>query len=95
MHTVHGWKFFYDIPQESILGLLIFNIFLCDLLYFLDGVTVASYADDTAPSSVNETEYLVIKEIEHFSKFLFQWFDFNYMKIDRDKSHILFSINDV
>ena len=45
--------------------------------YFLDGVTVASYADDTTPYSVDKTKDLVIKEIEHFSEFLFQRFDFS------------------
>ena len=58
-HTVHGNKFFYGIP-------LIFNIFLCDLFYFLEGVSVASYADDTTPYTANKTNDLVIKEIEHF-----------------------------
>ena len=60
------------IPQGSILGPLIFNIFLCNLFYFLEGVTVASYADDTTPYSANKTIYLVIKVIEHFSEILFQ-----------------------
>ena len=42
------WKeIFYGIPHGSILGLLIFNIFLCDLFYCLERVAVASYADDT------------------------------------------------
>ena len=38
-----SWKeIFYRIPQESILGPITFNIFLCDLFYFLEGVAVAS-----------------------------------------------------
>ena len=90
-----SWKyFFYGIPQGSILGPLIFNIFLCDLFYFLKGVAVASYADDTTPYTANKTNDLVIKEIEHFSKVLFKWFDFNYLKINSGKSHILFSGDD-
>ena len=77
-----------------ILSRFIFNLFLCDLLFFLEGVAVVSYADDTTPYSANKTNDLVIKEIEHFSEVLFKWFDFNYMKINSGKSHILFSGND-
>ena len=67
---------------------------MCDLFYFLEGVAVASYADDTTPYTASKTNDLVIKEIEHFSEVLFKWFDFNYMKINSGKSHILFSGND-
>ena len=35
-----------------------------------------------------------IKEIEHFSKVLFKWFDFNYMILNSGNNHILFSEND-
>ena len=66
-----SWKeIFYRIPQGSILGPLIFNIFLCDLFYFLEGVAVASYADDTTPYSADKTNDLVINKIEHFSEVL-------------------------
>ena len=61
------------------------------MFYFLEGVTVASSADDTTPYTANKTNDLVIKEIEHFSRVLFKWFDFNYMKINSMKSQILFS----
>ena len=67
---------------------------MCDLFYFLEGVTVASYAHDTIPYSANKANYLVIKEIEHFSEVVFKWFDFNCIKINSGKSHILFSGND-
>ena len=59
------------------LGPLILRTFLCDFIHFLDGITVASYADDITPYSVNKTKYLVIKELEHLSEFIFRWFDFN------------------
>ena len=68
-NTYSSWKeIYYEIPHGSILGPLIFNIFLCDLFYFLEGVAVASYADDTTPYTANKTNDLVIKEIEHFSE---------------------------
>ena len=37
---------------------------------------------------------LVIKEIEKFSEVLLKWCDYNYMKINSGKSHMLFSGND-
>ena len=35
------------------LGLLLFNIHLYDLFYFLEDLDIASYADDTTIYSVN------------------------------------------
>ena len=67
---------------------------MCDLFYFLEGVAVASNTDYTTPYSVNKTNDVVIKEIEHFSEVLFKFFDFNYMKINSGQSHMLFSGDD-
>ena len=80
--------------QGSILGPLIFNIVLCDLFYFLEGVALASYADDTTTYRANKINDFVIKEIEYFSEVFFKWFDFTYMRINSGKSHVLFSGND-
>ena len=40
----------------SIMGPLLFNIHLCDLFYFLEGLNVASYADDTTIYTVKENK---------------------------------------
>ena len=39
----------YGIPQQSILGPLLFNIFICDLFLITDNFEMANYADDTLP----------------------------------------------
>ena len=50
-----SWKdIFYGVPQGSILGHVLFNIQLCDLLYFLEDLDIASYTDDTTIYTVNE-----------------------------------------
>ena len=46
----------------SILGMRVFNVFLCDLFYFLKGLVVSSYTDDTTLDSANKINNIVIKK---------------------------------
>ena len=76
MHTLHGKKFFTAFRRNQSLGLL-FTTSFCETFFLLHGVTVARYVDDTTSYKANKTNDLVIREIVHFSKVLFQWFDAN------------------
>ena len=83
----------HGVPQGSILGPLLFNIFLCDMFFILEDIDIASYADDTTPyASAQSLEELIII-LEDISDKLFHWFTFNEMKANESKCHLLLSKN--
>ena len=81
----------FGVPQGSILGPLLFNIFLCDLFLIMDNIDFASYADDNTPYTTGDSIEEVIQKLENASKALFQWFSDNQMKANPDKCHFLCS----
>ena len=83
----------FGIPQGSILGPLLFNIFLADLFFIIKDIDIASYADDTTPFIVENNIENVIASLEQVSEDLFNWFKNNRLKSNADKCHVLVSTN--
>ena len=82
------------VPQGSILGPLLFNIFLTDLFFIANSTDIANYADDnTRCSTANDIDSL-IASLEEASKSLSTWFHNNLMKSNADKCHLLVSSNE-
>ena len=61
----------FGVPQESILGPLLSNIFLCDLFFIMNETEFASYADDNTPYTSGQNIDNVIRSLENDSVRLF------------------------
>ena len=75
-------------------GRLLFNILLTHLLFILNGVDIANYADDNTPYVITDNINGVIASFEKASKALFEWFDSNLLKSNAEKCHLLVSSSD-
>ena len=84
----------FGIPQGSILGLPLFNIYLCDLFMFTCNIDIASYADDTTLYVSGLTVDSTLKSLEKIADILFTWFNYNQMKWNEDKCHVILRSQD-
>ena len=95
IRTCSSWVgIVFAVPQGSIFGPLLFNIFLADLFFILNDVDNASYADDNTPYVIAGDINSVIASLENASKVLFEWFENNLLKSNVAKCHLLVSSSD-
>ena len=94
-NTYSSWsEILFGVPQGSILGPLLFNIFLCDLFLFVSDIGIANYADDNTPHATDKHLETVLKDLEQVSDTLLKWFTDNLLKANPEKYHLLVSTNE-
>ena len=77
------------VPQGSMLGLLHFNINICDVFFEKCACDITSYADDNTPHTYDSDLYHFLSKLKSCAGSRFRWFNENHIKPNGVKCHVL------
>ena len=77
------------VPHVSVLGPILFNIYINDLFYELVEAEASSLADDTTFYACDVSLPNLVRRLEHDTYIAIKWFENNYMKLNKEKCHFL------
>ncbi len=73
------------LPQESVMGASVFNIFMNDMFLILESCEHYNYADDNTLSDEQDTHGELKESMECDAEHVTQWFDCNGMKANPER----------
>ena len=62
------------VPQGSILGPLLFNVFINDIFMFIEKTEVCNFADDNTIYDCGKDVSNILENLKHDLKILLKWF---------------------
>ena len=77
------------VPQGSVWGPLLFNIFINDLFFIFEDTVICNYADDNTIYSSDLKLDILMKKLECSVQGSLDWFENNGMKLNSNKCHLL------
>ena len=77
------------VAQGSMLGPILFNIFINDLVLFSKDVELANFADDNTIYAARNSIEELIKILEKEGKSAIDWFKMNNMIVNPDKFRVM------
>ena len=81
-------------PQGSILGPLLFNIFMNDIFFLIKKTNIANYADDNTAYTFENKVASLLKTLENETTIILKWFHINEMKSNDDKCRLIITNTD-
>ena len=89
-NTYSDWKtIHHGVPQGSILGPLLFNLFINDLTYSVNDAKLRLYADDTTLYLSHPNQDVLESRSQSKFNVLQLWFKCNYLSINESKTKVL------
>ena len=79
------------VPQGSVLGPILFNLYINDLFFIIEQTDICNYADDNTLNACDMSLENLLRRLEHDSLLAIEWFQSNNMKLNEDKCHLLVS----
>ena len=73
------------VPQGSILGPLLFNVFINDIFMFIEKTEVCNFADDNTIYDCGEDLSNILQNLKHNVKILLKWFRINSLQANPGK----------
>ena len=80
---------FAGLPQGSVLGPLLLNIYITDLFLSVMDTAICNFADDTTIFAADCQLDSVLERLETDALVLSKWFPENFMKLNEGKCHLL------